>query len=66
MHKFEPLVFELLGVYMPVLTLLSFQCSFMVVLKPKKWTSGKEPCSKEQLSAKLVASLDKWINEVRE
>ena len=37
MHKFEPLVFELLGVYIPVLTLLSFLCSFMVVLKPKKW-----------------------------
>ena len=36
-HKFEPLVFELLGVYIPVLTLLSFPCSFMVVLKPKKW-----------------------------
>ena len=29
-------------------------------------TSGKEPCSREQFSAKLKASLDKWINEVRE
>ena len=36
-HKFEPLVFELLGVYIPVLTLLSFPCSFMLVLKPKEW-----------------------------
>ena len=36
-HKFESLVFKLLGVYIPVLTLLSFPCSFMVVLKPKKW-----------------------------
>ena len=36
-HKFEPLVFELLGVYTPVLTLLSFPCISIMVLKPKKW-----------------------------
>ena len=29
-------------------------------------TSGKEPCSREQFSAKLKASLHKWIKEVRE
>ena len=28
-------------------------------------TSRKEHCSKEQFSAKLKASLDKWINKVR-
>ena len=41
MLKFEPLVFELLGVYILVLTLLSFPYSFMVVLKPKSGLNTK-------------------------
>ena len=40
-HKFESLVFKLLGVYIPVLTLLSFPCSFMVELNTSKL--GVEP-----------------------
>ena len=29
-------------------------------------TSGKEPCSKEQFSTKLIASIEHWTKEVRE
>ena len=36
-HKLEPLVFKLLGVYNPVLTPLPFPCILKMVLKPKKW-----------------------------
>ena len=40
MHKFGPLVFELLGVYTPVLTLLAFLCISKMVLKPGALGNG--------------------------